>query len=501
MHRITRTFDLCHASLCIAFLISSCVANGTQMAYAEGNIKIGVAETDITPPEGFPIAGYYHERLAEGTIDPLKAKAIAFQGGDQQAVMVICDLTAISRDLCESVRTLASKKTGVPPNCIAISGTHSHTAPDYSKHLYKYLTDSRSGNTTDQSQPPYAEKLIHGIVQAIVDAHQRLEPASISSGSALQETTVSFNRRFVMKDGSVQTWKSLSDRQVVRPAGPIDPEVGVVQFASETGKVRAILSNFALHLDTVGGMRWSADYPYFIEQSVRKQFDGEVISIFGTGCCGDINHSDPSRSERNKTDFIGNAIAQTVVTALPQTKKLQNDRLQFRSSVVNLPLQSVSNNQIERADQLLKLIQSGGKVEFLDQVAAYKTLMLAQFRPSTMRPDAEKQLSWGLSHAWGGIGDHLPVDVQTLCVGDELALVFLPGEVFVELGLAIKQGSPFRNTLIIELSNCVETAYIPTRAACAGGSYEVTNSTVEPGAGEMLVEAALKLLRESASER
>jgi len=77
--------------------------------------------------------------------------------------------------------------------------------------------------------------------------------------------------------------------------------------------------------------------------------------------------------------------------------------------------------------------------------------------------------------------------------------VFLPGEVFVELGLAIKQASPYATTMIFELSNCVETMYIPTRAAYAGGSYEVTNSAVQPGSGEMLVEAALKLLRESAS--
>ncbi len=77
--------------------------------------------------------------------------------------------------------------------------------------------------------------------------------------------------------------------------------------------------------------------------------------------------------------------------------------------------------------------------------------------------------------------------------------MFLPGEVFVDLGLAIKRHSPFRTTLVVELSNCVETIYIPTRAAYAGGSYEVTNSNLQPGSGEMLVEAALKLLRESAT--
>jgi hypothetical protein len=80
-----------------------------------------------------------------------------------------------------------------------------------------------------------------------------------------------------------------------------------------------------------------------------------------------------------------------------------------------------------------------------------------------------------------------------------VAIVCLPGEVFVDLGLAIKRSSPFRTTFIVELSNCVETAYIPTRVAYAAGSYEVTNSLVQPGSGEMLAEAAVRLLRNAAS--
>ncbi len=471
-------------------------------AAAQERLHVGIAETDITPPQGFPIAGYYHERLADGTIDPLKAKAIVFRSGQQQAAMVVCDLTAISRDLSETVRARASENTGIPKQFIAISGTHSHTAPDYNKHLYQYLKKLKSGNETAvETQVPYAEKLIAGIVQAIVDAQSKLAPTIVSSGSAQQQVAVSFNRRFVMKNGSVQTWKSLADPEVVRPAGPIDSEVGVALFSSDAGQVRGVLSNFALHLDTVGGLRWSADYPFFIEQALRKRFAPDVVSIFGTGCCGDINHSDPSKRERNKTDFIGNAIATTIESAIPHVTQLKRDDLQVRSTIVKLPLQDVSAEQLERSRQLLKLVQSGGKVEFLDHVAAYKTMMLGQFRATTNGDDAEQQISWGLSHAWEGVGDELPVDIQTICIGNELAIVFLPGEVFVELGLAIKQGSPYRNTLIIELSNCVETAYIPTRAACAGGSYEVTNSTVKPGAGEMLVEAALRLLRESASSQ
>jgi hypothetical protein len=90
--------------------------------------------------------------------------------------------------------------------------------------------------------------------------------------------------------------------------------------------------------------------------------------------------------------------------------------------------------------------------------------------------------------------------VQTIGIGDEVGIVFLPGEVFVELGLAVKRASPFRTTLVVELCNCVETLYVPTRAAFAGGGYEVANSALEPGSGEVLVEAALRLLKDVARE-
>jgi neutral ceramidase len=469
------------------------------VTHAAEPLLIGVAEADITPAAGFPMAGYYHERLAEGTIDPLKAKALVLRQGEVSAAMVACDLTGISRDLCEAVRTRASQRTGIPAALIAVTATHSHTAPDYSKHLYQYLA-SPEAKSASADNPPYAQKLIEGIVQAIVDADADKQASGVAVGAATQNVPVSFNRRFVMKDGSTQTWRSLNDPQVLRAAGPIDPEMAVVTVSDTSGKVRGVLSNFALHLDTVGGSRWSADYPFFIEQQLRKRLGPEVISLFGTGCCGDINHADPSRSERNRTDFIGNALAATVEAALPELRPAASQRLQVTSSVVHLPLQEISQAEIDRSRQLLELIRSGGKVDFLDQVTAYKTLIMTQFRKSTQVPDAEQMLSWGLSHAWSGVGDALPVDVQTISIGQDVAIVFLPGEVFVDLGLAIKRGSPFPITLVVELSNAVETAYIPTRAACVGGSYEVTNSTVQPGAGELLVEAALRQLRQAAAE-
>jgi hypothetical protein len=445
------------------------------------------------------MAGYCHERVATGTRDPLKARAIVFRGQHEKAAIVICDLSGIAVDLSTEVRRRASAKTGIPVANIIISATHSHTGPDYTKDLYLYLQakDKAKGG----EKQPYAVKLIGSIVDAIATAHSRARPAIVEAGSARQKKPVSFNRRFVMKDGSVRTWMRLDHPNVVRPAGPIDPDIGMLLIRSATKKQPlALLSNFALHLDTVGGTLWSADFPYYIEEALRKSLGQKVASIFANGCCGDINHVDPSRKERNKTPYIGASLAQTIQGALSHLEEVKQPVLRVRQAKVLLPLQKVTAEQVARARPLILEARAGKKVEFFALVGAYKTLLLDQLRHKVPYAKTADYIRWGLTHTWAGIGARLPVEVQVLTFGGEVAIVCLPGEVFVDLGLAIKRASPFKTTLIIELSNCKETLYIPTRAAYAGGSYEVTNSALEAGSGEMLVEAALRLLRELASK-
>ncbi|MCA9031707.1 MAG: neutral/alkaline non-lysosomal ceramidase N-terminal domain-containing protein [Planctomycetaceae bacterium] len=476
----------------------SLFATGITSADEPVTLRVGLAESDITPPMGFPMAGYYHERLAEGTIDPLNAKAIVFRDGDRAAALVVCDLIGISTDLSREVRRRASMATGIPAEHIVISATHSHTAPDYMKELYLYLGKKEQ----EPLRAKYIEKLIGGPVDAITQAHASAVPSKLAAGAAMQTTPVAFNRRFVMRDGSVRTWQSLSNPEVVRAAGPIDSKIELLTVRDpENGSVRGVFSNFALHLDTVGGMRWSADYPFFIERTLRASLGPNVVSIFGTGCCGDINHVDPASTVRNKADFIGGSIGDSIGRQIDELKPLKETRLTVQSRTVQLPLEESTREEVERSVEIVEKARRGEKVEFFDHVTAYKKLILDQLLHSEPHVKAEDHITWGLSRSLAGIGPALPVDVTVMTIGDEVAIVCLPGEVFVELGLAIKQGSPFETTMIVELSNAVETIYIPHRAAYAGGSYEVTNSALQPGGGEVLVQTALELLREAASQK
>src|SRR5690606_18434057 len=179
---------------------------------------------------------------------------------------------------------------------------------------------------------------------------------------------------------------------------------------------------------------------------VNQKFGDTVVSLFGLGCCGDINHVDPNRSERNKTDFIGQALAETVRSALESAQPLENPRLRVRTQVVQLPLRDVDAAGLERAKTLLVSAKNGSRVEFHDLVVAYRDVVIEQLRRGVKNLDLTELVGLGLTHTWAGVGDTLPAEVTTVALGSDLAIVCLPGEVFVDLGLAIKQASPFRQT-------------------------------------------------------
>jgi hypothetical protein len=93
----------------------------------------------------------------------------------------------------------------------------------------------------------------------------------------------------------------------------------------------------------------------------------------------------------------------------------------------------------------------------------------------------------------GRAGKPYRVEVQVIALGKDVAWVSLPGEIFVELGLAVKKLSPFPHTFVVELAN-ESVGYVPDRRSYAEGNYEPESARCAAGSGERLVEAAVKLL-------
>jgi len=450
-------------------LLAGLVLLERPMARGE-QLQAGTAVVDITPPVGYRMSGYFCERLSTGTDNPLHAKAIVWTQGEVRAAMVFCDLIGLSLDVSASARKAAEAKTGIPAERILIAATHSHTGPLYAGALRKHLHDlavARHGSDPCE-KIDYPKRLIAGIVEAIVRADAAAAPVQIAAGRAEQKG-LSFNRRFHMKTGPVRFNPGSLNPDIVRPAGPIDPEVGIV-LVRGGGQARAVLVNFALHLDTVGGTKYAADYPFFVERTLRAKLGKDLVLLFGTGTCGDINHFDVTKRERLKTDFIGRTLGETVSAAAAALKETSEPALAVRRKIVPAPLQRYTPEQLAWARENVKKIGTR-ELPFLKQVEAYKILAL-ELRG----------------------GETIPLEVQVFRLSSDVAVVALPGEIFVETGLAIKRASPFATTLIVELCHDAP-GYLPTKKAFAEGSYETVNSRIASGGAERLVEAAVELLR------
>ena len=214
-------------------------------AAPDAGMGVGAAVVDITPEDG-------------ETLDPLHARALVWRQGKETAALVLCDLISVSYELTDPVRRRAAEKTGIPFEHICIAATHTHNGRGSCKGLEERL------------------------VQAIADAASAATPVRLETGTAQQAETISFNRRFLMTDGTVRFNPGPLNPDIVRPVGPIDPEVGIVMMRrADNGRPMAALVNFALHCCTVGRSGWSADYPCFLERSLQDALGGDFLCAFG----------------------------------------------------------------------------------------------------------------------------------------------------------------------------------------------------------------------------
>ncbi len=437
-----------------------------------GDLTAGAAQVDITPPVGCPMAGYYSLRGAEGTHDPLMAKALVFEKDGTRVALVALDLIGTTFGMVEDSRKLIAAGTGIPGKHVMISATHSHTGP--------VLSDGKPRNAiyggAHKLAVEYMAELPKKIAEVVKKADAARKPAIVRHAIGREEN-LAFNRRFHMTDGTVGWNPGKKNPKIVRPAGPVDPAVPVVVVESPDGKPLAVYSNYAMHLDTVGGMYYSADYPHVVADALAKAKGDGLVTLFTIGTAGDINHINVNSSVAQKGHAeaarIGTRLAGELLRAWDKLEPAAVDAIRVSHETVELPLAAVTDAEAAAAKQIFELVQKETKPapKFLDQVQAFKAL------------DVLNRL-----------GKPLAVEVQVISLGGDLAFVSLPGEIFVQLGLDIKVGSPFKNTVIAELANGA-IGYVPNRVAYPQGNYEVISARCGIGSGEMLVDSALKQLR------
>ena len=459
--------------VCFSYLVlkTGLVLAQANDATVSHSLQVGFGQVEITPVRPTPMAGYYGNRLSTETHDPLWSKATVMSDGQTSIAIISLDLVATTKWLVDETRTLIAFQSKLRPECILISATHSHTGPVlFDPNSSRYNRFGNEATETKQFMLDLPSKIAESVTKAI--AAKQLLTVRHAIG---EEPQLAFNRRFFMTDGTVGWNPGKRNPRIVREAGPTDDHLPMVAFYSKSGELSGLLSNFSIHLDTVGGTQWSADMPFTLEQSLAKVFGATCHLQYATGCCGDVNHIDvrSSLSQKGHTEAarIGTRLAGAVLRSWNSLTPITSNRLHATNAIVKLPLAKHPADRIEWAKSVSERANSEKQPPFMEMVEAFRIL------------DVESRN-----------GEPIDAEVQVISLGKELAWVAMPGEIFVQLGIAIKDGSPFATTTIHELANG-SVGYVPTRQAYAQGNYEVVSARCAEGCGELLVDSALKQLR------
>ncbi|MFN4178816.1 MAG: neutral/alkaline non-lysosomal ceramidase N-terminal domain-containing protein [Armatimonadota bacterium] len=426
-------------------------------------MKVGFARMDITPPVGAIIPGGFRKQVSTGVHDPLHATACVISDEQTNVAIVSVDALSVKRSIVESARNLAQSRCGIPAQNILIAATHTHSGGPIANAF------------ESEADEDYCKFVAEKIAEAIVKARENEREAQIGIAVG-HENRVAFNRRFVMRNGRHQTHPGKGNPDIVRPAGPTDPDVSVLAFKGKDGTMLGLIVNFACHCTVMGGTEFSADYPFYLAETLRKEFGDQCLTVFLQGASGDVTQvantlpREPEFGEKWAWK-IGTRLGGEVIKTVALMDFSNSAPLQVTRSHVRLARRQVPEKMLEEAKRVL----SDDGAPSIERIYAREIILLAE--------EVKKQ-------------PFVEAEVQVIAIGRS-AIVAIPGELFCQFGLDIKRASPFPTTLIATCSNGM-VGYLPTPEAFKGGGYEVRlarSSQLMPDAGNQLVGEALQLLQ------
>jgi len=427
---------------------------------------------DITPVIGTPLGGNVREdNRSRGVHDPLYANFLYLKEKETKLLFIGLDIVGVFGSFVRKIKSRIHQRTGILPQQIVVFATHTHSGPD----VMECFKDEY-----DPLVVHYLEELERKLVDGAVACFGSTWEARVGVGKG-NEDTLSFNRRIWMKDGTLRmNWEGLDPKEVDRPAGPIDPDLFVLSVQDPHQRIRCLFVNFTLHSAILVGKDWliSRDYIDGLTRALQQRLGEDVVVLFANGAEGNINHinvRDPDQGRGfEEAERVGSRLAARVCKVITGIEYQTNVELQAITEPIKLPRRAITREQVEQATALLERVN--GKIpSLLDGVPeeAYAKEIIALSKVSEPFIETELQVA---QLGW-------------------LAMVSLPGEFFVEYGLAIKKLSPFSHTMIIGLANDY-IGYVPTERAFEEGGYEIKTartSQLLPGAG-ILVEAKVMQL-------
>jgi hypothetical protein len=454
---------------------------------AAPSFKAGFAERDITPELGMEAPGGYGKAFHRSVHDPCKVRAAVFDDGQSRVAIVGIDALGIRRDTVLKVRKAVVDRVGIPAGAILIGASHSHSSGpvvwirrgefDHASPLVQRLAYEESTLV----DPVYLSRVEAALIDAICEANDRRVESRAGAGKGV-ESTVAFNRRFRMRDGRTVTHPGLGNPDIVGPAGPVDPDVGMVGAwdARDPNRLMGCVVNFACHATTnPGGV--SANYIYYIEKVIQGYFGKSCVVVFLAGASGDVTQVDNQSpyaypGPERWAQRVGGKVGAEALKVLLSIEPGRLAPIAARTKVWRLPRRAPARQRVRKAVEIVQ--GDKRKVDPTTWTFAKETVLLDALLGQS--PSAE-------------------VEVQAVQVGPAV-FVTTPAEYFCRFGLEIKAASPFPLTFPVSLANgCV--GYVPTEEAfsAAGGGYETrltSYSNLEISAGTQMRDAGIELTRQ-----
>jgi hypothetical protein len=411
-----------------------------------GLIPLGVAKIDVTPDYPVRLPGYAGRKTeSEGVLQSLWAKALAIGGdeGDGPAVMLTMDNCGVPENVTAEVAARLKAKAGIPPERVVICSSHTHNAPWLEGFLPLHYVEPIPPDHQERIRR-YTRQATDQLVQVALDAIAARTPGRLAWAKG--HVGFAANRR-VLKDGK---WVRFG----VNPDGPIDHGMPMLRATDTNGKLLAVVANYACHCTTMGGNSIHGDWAGCAQQYIEEDQPG-AIAMISIGCGADTNPE--PRSSTEATERHGRAVAEEVKRLLAGPFEPLEQVPTARLRCIELPFDTPPTQE-----------------EFAKRLAAGQ----APNASSTAKRYGY-HAQWMLEHIRrdGRLPATLRYPVTTWAFGNDLAMVFLPGEVVLDYVLRLKREMDGDRLWVTAYANDVP-CYIPSRRILDEGGYETDSSMI-----------------------
>jgi len=455
-----------------SFLLSLLVAAVSSVS-VRAEFQAGAAVIDITPPK-LPVLvnGGMLSRYLDKINTRVNARAVVVADGKSMVAIVVVDSCMMSREVLDEAKAVAAKATGIPMDHMLISATHTHTAP------------SSMGCLGTEADPAYVPFLKEKLVEAIVAAKAKLEPARIGFA---KEDAAAFTalRQWIRRPDRVMEdpFGNLTVRanmhagrnweDAVGESGPEDPDLSLISIQTKAGKPLAVLGNFSMHY--FGDKDISADYFGLFSEGLKQRIDpeGTLVGMLSHGCSGDIYRVDYKVPEKERPtptiDEYTNGLLDIAMKAYARISYRDNLDVAMAEKRMTLAYRVPDKQRLEWAQRVVA--EMGG------QPAKNQTEVYA--REQIILHERQKT----------------EIVVQALRIGN-IGIATTPNETYAITGLKIKAASPLPNNIVIELANGGD-GYIPPPEMHAWGGYNTwaaRSAGLEVMAEPKITQAAIGLL-------